>query len=653
MRQNTLGLSLSPVDGTEQLAGYSTNETAPAGVFVTRVAVDWLKAALQLYQLAQSSLESMIREGEHCPELGLSGGLDPSSLGIICFMSGEANPGISVGTVVTLDFFENTKAVVASVLGGGMGTIYQLVPIQPARPWALKTFKDDADPEAFDRECRIWLSLADHPSIARAMAYGKWRGRPAILVEWYAATLSYKLALGWSVDATIQLAHGVVTALDYAYSKHRFLHQDIKPANILVDDDGQARLTDFGLVRATQRSRGDLPQLSELDQSALLSIGGPLGGTPLYMAPELFLTGAPPSIITDIYSLGVTLYELLTGSHPYIGPDTGGKFRPGLREGPLAAARSRLGARSSLLIDAVRLCVSLDPEKRPRSYAELRRLLGVESVPTANISLADRVEGIVAQARAARVQGRPDHAATLLSRALTEYPNEPILLNAMGVLLKSQGHDDGAEALFLKAAEIVLADTATMSTRRYPDPVVNLAVAQFDRREFADAHKTLARLWTRWNAGSGDPLRFFYAEFGWMFLFEGKCAQAVIYLKEHLRERAPSWIALRCMVLAAGLSDELESIAPRLALVMKTLPPRSTGDVLCMALVAAHVASHSRRELRANIPETLLAKLREAEALMELPRGSLESLQLSAGSRNGLAALDLALTGGLHVRNIR
>src|SRR6266542_1175052 len=106
----------------------------------------------------------------------------------------------------------------------------------------------------------------------------------------------------WSTDVIMSMAE----ALEYAHSRG-VIHRDIKPSNILLDVDGRPVLADFGIARLVQ-GEGD----------ANLTAAGMIMGTPAYMAPEQ-LTGQLPDARADIYSLGVVLYQLLTGRAPFSG----------------------------------------------------------------------------------------------------------------------------------------------------------------------------------------------------------------------------------------------------------------------------------------------------------------------------------------------
>lgn len=106
-----------------------------------------------------------------------------------------------VGEPITLPWLDYKKFVVSRIVQGGMGTVYQLVPVGPGYPTvALKTLQASIDPAIFESECEIWLKASDHPGIAKAMKYGELDGRPTILSVWYPHTLADQELSGWPTD---------------------------------------------------------------------------------------------------------------------------------------------------------------------------------------------------------------------------------------------------------------------------------------------------------------------------------------------------------------------------------------------------------------------------------------------------------------------
>jgi serine/threonine protein kinase len=157
---------------------------------------------------------------------------------------------MEVGRITSVSFFGNEKFAVGKILKGGMGTVYQLVPIRAdAPPIALKTLQNVLSAQDFERECNAWLSVAQHENIARAWSFGKWEGSPAILIDWYPRSMSELSVSECDDDYLLNIVNGLLSALDFAYNSAGLVHQDIKPANILINEYGAARLSDFGLAR--------------------------------------------------------------------------------------------------------------------------------------------------------------------------------------------------------------------------------------------------------------------------------------------------------------------------------------------------------------------------------------------------------------------
>ena len=160
------------------------------------------------------------------------------------------------------------------------------------------------------------VSKLDHPNILPIHAYGEQDGLPYIIMPYMeGGTLSeYITNHGClSLDEACWYLEQIASALDYAHQEHGYVHCDVKPANILLDSDGNAMLTDFGIIHmmhpesATGSSERKPPQM--------------LMGTPVYISPEQAL-GQPLDGRSDIYSLGITLFYLLTGRLPFKGDST-------------------------------------------------------------------------------------------------------------------------------------------------------------------------------------------------------------------------------------------------------------------------------------------------------------------------------------------
>jgi serine/threonine protein kinase len=190
---------------------------------------------------------------------------------------------------------------------GGMAAVYLAIQESLDRPVALKILKDPDSPEFSERfvnEGRIIASLV-HGNIVTVHDVGIAEGLHYISMEYVdGGDLRIRIADGQSPEAALDLAARMADCLGFAHRKG-VIHRDLKPANILFRRDGTPLLTDFGIAK-NQRLDSDL------------TATGKIVGTPRYMSPEQAL-GKPVDGRSDLYSLGVVLYEMLTGEPPYRG----------------------------------------------------------------------------------------------------------------------------------------------------------------------------------------------------------------------------------------------------------------------------------------------------------------------------------------------
>jgi eukaryotic-like serine/threonine-protein kinase len=163
--------------------------------------------------------------------------------------------------------------------------------------------------QRFARECEILASL-EHPLIARLYDAGIGKGgQPYLAMEYVRgeALTTRCDQQGLGVRARVQLFLQILEAVQFAHDK-QIIHRDLKPSNILVTDSGQVRLLDFGIAKLLADGTGGSAQLTGLYGRAL---------TPDYASPELLRGDDPLDVRSDLYSLGVVLYELLSGTRPH------------------------------------------------------------------------------------------------------------------------------------------------------------------------------------------------------------------------------------------------------------------------------------------------------------------------------------------------
>ena len=197
---------------------------------------------------------------------------------------------------------------ILSELGrGGMGAVYKGVVEESSRAVAIKVLLDVSERRVkrFEREAQAMARLR-HPYIVDLVATGlDAQGQPYLAMDYVTGgDLADLKERGIGVQQVLEIMFKVARAIEHAHGEG-ILHRDLKPANVLLDAAGEPRVTDFGLAKILDRET----QLTQ--ENAVL-------GTPFYMAPEQ-VRGQGMSEQTDVYALGVVLYELLCGEYPCLG----------------------------------------------------------------------------------------------------------------------------------------------------------------------------------------------------------------------------------------------------------------------------------------------------------------------------------------------
>ncbi len=256
---------------------------------------------------------------------------------------------------------------------GGMGEVFEALDTRLGRTVAVKLLppwlRSPQAKERLMREARA-VSALDHPNICTLHDIGESDdGRLYLVMGYYGGeTLDRIIARGpLSVEQARRIACQIARGLGRAHEAG-IVHRDIKPANVILTEQDEAKILDFGIARVT-------------GESALTATGG-RPGTPAYMSPEQ-ATGSEVGAQSDLWSLGVVLYEMLTGRRPFRGSDPQAVIHGILNRTPTDLKELRPEITTDLE-DAVDRALIKDPKERFSSAGEFLKTLGEDPLPTSH-----------------------------------------------------------------------------------------------------------------------------------------------------------------------------------------------------------------------------------------------------------------------------
>jgi serine/threonine-protein kinase len=246
---------------------------------------------------------------------------------------------------------------------GGMSTVYLALDQVLDRPVAIKLLhreiSDEADQlERFRREARAAARLS-HPNLVGVIDAGEDDGRPYIVFEYIQGrTLKRRLQEEGRlpVDEAVAYAIEIGRGLTAAHAR-KLVHRDVKPQNVLIDPDGRAKVTDFGIARS-------------LEQKGMTATGRVLGTTD-YVSPEQAM-GEDVDERSDVYSLGVVLYEMLTGDVPFLAETQVGVAMKHVNQ-PMPDVQTKRPEVSASVAAVVDRATTKDPRDRYGTVAEMVR----------------------------------------------------------------------------------------------------------------------------------------------------------------------------------------------------------------------------------------------------------------------------------------
>ncbi len=256
--------------------------------------------------------------------------------------------------------------IIEEIGRGGMAAVYRAYQPNMERDVAVKVIMkslvgDNDSIHRFQREARL-IARLEHPHILPVYDFDGRHDPPYIVMRYlHSGTLKHILSQGLlPLPEVSHLIQQVGSALDYAH-RQGIIHRDIKPSNIMIDQEGHAFVTDFGLARMVSTG-------NEISQE--ITAAGSIIGTPIYMAPEQIAGEQVVDHRADIYSLGVILYQVLTGQLPYSAEKSFGLLAKHLHE-PIPSAAIHNKELPPETDDLIKQVLAKNPEERFQTAADL------------------------------------------------------------------------------------------------------------------------------------------------------------------------------------------------------------------------------------------------------------------------------------------
>ena len=278
---------------------------------------------------------------------------------------------VDVGSVVAYKY-----RVLSYLNGGGYGSIYLCHPLDDVSVrYVLKVLRhpNDTSRKRFRREAGILSSLSHNHRIARVVDFWEVSDDTYIVMEYIDGSnlrQLYKDGCAFDDDSVLTIAYEVARALQDIWNEYKIIHRDIKPENIMIDSNSFVKLLDFGLSKQYGKDSSG---------TSLITLAHSSLGTPGYMSPEQFGNFKDVDFRADIYSLGATLFYLLSGRESMQADTIVEYYNHTVANSPPPV--ESFGENCSPdCVGLIRKMMQFDPEDRHRSYEELisdiKRLLG-------------------------------------------------------------------------------------------------------------------------------------------------------------------------------------------------------------------------------------------------------------------------------------
>ncbi|HKB65997.1 MAG TPA: protein kinase [Pyrinomonadaceae bacterium] len=386
---------------------------------------------------------------------------------------------------------------IVGLLGkGGMGEVYRADDLKLGQPVALKFLPDSLSRDGaalarFHREVRIARQVS-HKNVCRVYDIGEMNGLHFLSMEYIKGEeLSSLLRrIGrFPADKATQLARQLCAGLAAAHD-NSVLHRDLKPANVMVDENGNVRITDFGLAGLLQQ----------------FGVDEAIAGTPAYMSPEQ-LAGKELGVTSDIYSLGLVLYEVFTGKKAFDAPSLNELLQLRRRDTSPIEPTSIVPDLDPLIERVIDRCLQKDPSLRPSSALQvaaalpggdpIAAALAAGETPSPEMVAAAPTEGVL----------MPVWAATLLLTLLVGL-GLAFWLTRYTAVYRMASLDLPPDALRARARDVI----RKMGYAQRPLDSADGIILKYDYLRYIEANDQSPDRWNKLRTGGPGPYRFWYRE---------------------------------------------------------------------------------------------------------------------------------------------
>ena len=365
------------------------------------------------------------------------------------------------------------------------------------------------------------------------------------------------------------------------------------------------------------------------------------------MAPELLFTGRQ-NVKSELYSFGLTIYEFLTGEHPYLNELAPDKNARKISK-TFKLLNKRFGRSMADYLNYIENCISIESTKRSESFrlVKLPKIHKQHKKETTNRTLID---SICMQASYYRKENDFVKSEQILQDAIAFHGRDPVLLNGLGNTYSCSRSREEAIDPLEEASELIFRSDGLLGSLLYLDPIMNLSVQYRCVGRHNDAFTVLNRAWNIFSKHINPP--FLYAEFGWMMTYEGNFLGACSYMNECFIKRSIQPFEMLFFTEAAWICGKMGKYADRILSNVLYNHQFDCSYFLCAFLLSKYSSPQSVARLMETVDEKSLLEIEHLEYDFQLFTFGLRPPQDESVEASVMLGIDHAVTRGKHHNHI-